>query len=35
MMTNPAFAIKLEVSQLVELQIQTLRQESASGSTIR
>ena len=33
MMTNPAFAIKLEVSQLVELQIQTLRQESALTSS--
>ena len=32
MMTNPAFAIKLEVSQLVELQIETLRQESALTS---
>ena len=33
MMTNPAFSIKLEVSQLVELQIQTLRQESALTSS--
>ena len=32
MMTNPAFAIKLEVSQLVELQIETLRQDSALTS---
>ncbi len=32
MMTNPAFAIKLEVSQLVELH-QTLRQESALTSS--
>ena len=33
MMTKPAFAIKLEVSQLVELQIQTLRQESTLTSS--
>lgn len=32
MMTNPAFAIKLEVSQLVEQQIETLRRESALTS---
>jgi len=33
MMTDPASAIKNEVDQLIELQIQTLRQGSCLGTT--